>query len=88
VVSALKVGRQTQVVPGAREVILDTNPGIDGALAIVSASSSAEWDVLGITSVFGHADVEVRSLSSVTVRCRVMATEFQFNSGDLWRQLH
>jgi inosine-uridine nucleoside N-ribohydrolase len=42
-----------------RQVILDTDPGIDDAMAILLALRSPALSVLGITTVFGNADVDV-----------------------------
>lgn len=42
-----------------RRVIIDTDPGIDDAMAIFFALSSPELDVLGLTTVFGNAHTEL-----------------------------
>lgn len=42
----------------ARKVIIDCDPGIDDALALMLALSSPELDVLGITVVSGNVPVE------------------------------
>jgi len=39
-------------------IIIDTDPGIDDAMAIVYALASPELDVIGLTTVFGNAHVE------------------------------
>ena len=44
---------------GARKILIDTDPGIDDAMAIFYALASPELDVVGLTSVFGNADVSV-----------------------------
>ena len=41
-----------------RKIIIDTDPGIDDAMAIVYALASPELDVIGLTTVFGNAHVE------------------------------
>jgi purine nucleosidase/pyrimidine-specific ribonucleoside hydrolase len=41
-----------------RKVILDTDPGVDDALAILLALRSPELDVVGITTVCGNVPVE------------------------------
>lgn len=43
----------------ARRIIIDTDPGIDDAMAIFYALESPELEVLGLTTVFGNAHVEV-----------------------------
>ena len=39
-------------------VIIDTDPGIDDAMAIFYALASPELEVIGLTTVFGNAHVE------------------------------
>ncbi|HML23935.1 MAG TPA: nucleoside hydrolase [Aggregatilinea sp.] len=41
----------------ARKLIIDTDPGIDDAMAIFLALKSPELDVIGLTTVFGNVDV-------------------------------
>ncbi len=41
-----------------RKIIIDTDPGIDDAMAIFYALASHELDVVGLTTVFGNAHVE------------------------------
>ena len=41
-----------------RKIIIDTDPGIDDAMAILAAFHSPELEVLGLTAVFGNADVD------------------------------
>jgi inosine-uridine nucleoside N-ribohydrolase len=41
-----------------RKIIIDTDPGIDDAMAIFYALASPELDVVGLTTVFGNAYVE------------------------------
>lgn len=41
-----------------RKIIIDTDPGIDDAMAIIYALASPELDVIGLTTVFGNAHVE------------------------------
>ena len=38
-----------------RKIIIDTDPGIDDAMAIFFALKSPEFEVLGLTSIFGNA---------------------------------
>ncbi len=49
--------RQGASVP--RKVIIDADPGIDDAMAILLALRSPDLEVLGITTVFGNAEIEV-----------------------------
>ena len=41
-----------------RKIIIDTDPGIDDAMAIIYALASPELQVVGLTTVFGNAYVE------------------------------
>ncbi len=43
----------------ARKILIDTDPGIDDAMAIFYALASPELDVVGLTSVFGNAHTSV-----------------------------
>jgi inosine-uridine nucleoside N-ribohydrolase len=39
----------------ARKIIIDTDPGVDDSMAIFYALNSPEFDVVGLTTVFGNA---------------------------------
>jgi inosine-uridine nucleoside N-ribohydrolase len=43
----------------ARKIIIDTDPGIDDAMAIFYALASPELDVIGLTTIFGNAATEL-----------------------------
>ncbi|HEU65593.1 MAG TPA: nucleoside hydrolase [Chloroflexi bacterium] len=59
-----------------RKVILDMDPGIDDALALILVLKSSEVRVLGITTVAGNAPVEMTSANA----CRVLE---YLNAGDI-----
>lgn len=42
-----------------RKIIIDTDPGIDDAMAIFYALASPELDVIGLTTVFGNAPTPI-----------------------------
>lgn len=42
-----------------QRIIIDTDPGIDDAMAIYYALASPELDVVGLTTVFGNCEIEV-----------------------------
>lgn len=42
-----------------RKILIDTDPGIDDAMAIYLALRSPELDLVGLTTVFGNAPVEI-----------------------------
>jgi purine nucleosidase/pyrimidine-specific ribonucleoside hydrolase len=43
----------------ARRVIIDTDPGLDDAVAILFALNSGRFDVLGLTSVAGNIGIDI-----------------------------
>jgi uridine nucleosidase len=47
----------------AQKIIIDTDPGIDDAMAILAALHAPELKVLGLTTVFGNTEVELCSLN-------------------------
>ncbi len=42
---------------GSRRILIDTDPGVDDAMAILFALRSPELEVVGLTTVFGNAEV-------------------------------
>lgn len=50
-----------------RKIIIDCDPGIDDAMAIVLAMQHAGFEIVGISTVFGNADVEQATRNALTV---------------------
>ena len=50
-----------------RKIIIDTDPGIDDAMAIFYALASPELDVIGLTTVFGNAHVDVCTANAIRI---------------------
>lgn len=50
-----------------RKLIIDTDPGVDDAIALFMALSSPELDVIGLTTVFGNASVDVTTRNAHTI---------------------
>lgn len=48
-----------------RKILIDCDPGIDDAMAILAALRSPELEVVGLTTVFGNADVENCTLNGL-----------------------
>jgi len=48
-----------------KKIIIDTDPGIDDAMAILCALHSPEVDVVGLTTVFGNTIVEQTTLNAL-----------------------
>ncbi len=48
-----------------RKILIDTDPGIDDAMAITAALRSDELEVVGLTSVFGNTDIENTTLNAL-----------------------
>ncbi|KXI28052.1 nucleoside hydrolase [Paraglaciecola hydrolytica] len=51
----------------SHKIILDTDPGIDDAMAIFFAFQSPEIEVLGLTTVFGNVPVEMAAQNALTL---------------------
>lgn len=49
------------------KIILDTDPGIDDAMAIFFAFQSPDIDVLGLTTVFGNVPVDMAAQNALTL---------------------
>ena len=49
------------------KVIIDTDPGIDDAVAILLAFQSPEIEVIGLTSTFGNSDIDI-----TTKNCQIL----------------
>jgi len=49
----------------AQKIIIDTDPGIDDAMAILAALHSPDIEVLGLTTVFGNTAVELCSQNAL-----------------------
>jgi purine nucleosidase len=50
-----------------RRVIIDTDPGIDDAIAIFFALASAELDVAGLTTVYGNCAIDVATRNALAL---------------------
>lgn len=48
-----------------KKIIIDTDPGIDDAMAILFALRSPELEILGLTTVFGNVHVPVASMNAL-----------------------
>ena len=51
----------------ARKIIIDCDPGVDDATALVLAMNYPGFDILGITTVFGNAYLEQTTQNALTV---------------------
>jgi len=50
-----------------RKMIIDTDPGVDDALAIFLALASPELDVIGLTTIFGNASSETTTRNALVL---------------------
>lgn len=51
----------------SHKIILDTDPGIDDAMAIFFAFQSPDIDVLGLTTVYGNVPVSMSAKNALTL---------------------
>ena len=49
------------------KLIIDTDPGIDDSLAIQFAFASKEFEILGLTSVFGNVDISLTTANALAL---------------------
>ena len=47
------------------KVIIDCDPGIDDAMALLLAARCEDLQIMGITTVFGNADIEVTTANAI-----------------------
>jgi uridine nucleosidase len=50
-----------------RKIIIDTDPGVDDAMAILLALRSPEVEVIGLTSVFGNTRTEITAQNALRI---------------------
>ena len=51
----------------ARKILIDTDPGIDDAMAIFYSLASPEFDVVGLTTIFGNAHTATCTTNALTL---------------------
>ena len=51
----------------AHKIILDTDPGIDDAMAIFAAIAHPEIELLGLTTTFGNVSVAQACMNALTL---------------------
>ena len=56
------------------KIILDTDPGIDDAQAIAFALAHPEIELLGLTTIFGNAEIDITTNNALTI-LNVMGAE-------------
>ena len=49
----------------ATKVIIDTDPGVDDALAVVLAFRSPDLEILGLTTIFGNVETELATQNAL-----------------------
>ena len=50
-----------------QNIIIDTDPGVDDAQAIAFAIAHPEINLLGLTTVFGNATIDITSRNALTL---------------------
>lgn len=51
----------------SEKIIIDTDPGIDDAMAIFMALQATELEVLGLTTIFGNVDVNIATANAISL---------------------
>ncbi len=51
----------------ARKIIIDTDPGIDDAMAIYFALQASALDVIGLTTIFGNVTTELATVNALRI---------------------
>lgn len=64
----------------AHKIILDTDPGIDDAMAIFFAFQSPDIEVLGLTTVFGNVPVNMSAQNALTL-CELAEQDIPVTKG-------
>ncbi|MBE1299238.1 MAG: nucleoside hydrolase [Alteromonadaceae bacterium] len=64
----------------AEKVIIDTDPGIDDAMAIFFAFQSPDLDVLGLTTTFGNVPVSMATRNALTL-CEIAGKDIPVCEG-------
>lgn len=59
------------MITAPRLVILDTDPGVDDALALLYLRARPDLKLLAITTVFGNADVETTTRNALWLRAKL-----------------
>ncbi len=52
---------------GPQKLIIDTDPGVDDAMAVLFACAHPELDLLGLTSIYGNVTVEVGTRNALVL---------------------
>ena len=51
----------------AHKVVIDTDPGVDDAMATLMALASPELDVIGLTTIFGNVATTTANANALTL---------------------
>ncbi len=51
----------------AHKVVIDTDPGVDDAMATLMALASPELDVIGLTTIFGNVATTTATANALTL---------------------
>ncbi|MEN8788819.1 MAG: nucleoside hydrolase, partial [Flavobacteriaceae bacterium] len=63
------------------KIIIDTDPGIDDGLAIMLALACPEFEILGLTSIFGNVPVELASENALRLLALAERTDIPVAPG-------
>ncbi len=66
----------------SRPLVIDTDPGVDDALAILLALASPELDVRAVTTIFGNASTELTTRNALAVLDRADRPDIPVAAGE------
>lgn len=64
-VSMLALALVIEKAESAEKVIIDTDPGVDDAIAVIFAFHSPDLEILGLTSIFGNVETDLATANSL-----------------------
>ena len=57
-----------------RKIIIDTDPGIDDAMAILFAFAHPEIELIGLTTIFGNVATELATANALRILALINST--------------
>jgi inosine-uridine nucleoside N-ribohydrolase len=64
-ITALAIFCAALATEAAEKIIIDTDPGVDDAIAVIFAFHSTELEILGLTTIFGNVETDLATANSL-----------------------